>query len=365
MSLRDVVKYAVTIFLTVNTTICLGFGVFGEIFASDIVFRFRLFSHILVLAAVSGLSAFAFYSRGDFTARQWAARFALHFPLLFAVLLLLVTRAFRWMELGNAGHIAIIAAVYVVAYALILLYQYYLSAMVAQNLNKVIRMRKKKRLPFEKPYPAIVKLIPPLKIVVVVLILAFGLTCLVGLMLDGALPQWATIASAIAFAATLLAYSIASLVSNRRRERRYKKDIEARRSRVSELEAAGFVPTFKSIGSSRMFMVDENTGKWILIDCFYHPQKAKLHDLSSIVSVSKGKNAEYVPFDQPILMFNGRRLNNKDSGEYFDKTGVVLQLNEKDCPVKFINCFKTENDADIIIGYLQGLLNTRQMPPGA
>lgn len=219
------------------------------------------------------------------------------------------------------------------------------------------------RLQNEKPYSPSAKLITPLKTATVLLVLASGLVWLVGSMLGtGVVPGPLTLASAIVFIVLLAAYSITSITVNHRRERKSKKDLEARDAVMAGLAESGFQPTFKSIGSSRAFYVDEKMGKWILLDYFNAPQKARLHNVSSITTVAVGSNRVHVPAGHTILMFNGKRLNEKDSDSYFSKDGVVLYLDEEDCPTVFINCFKTENDVGIISSYLQNLLEKQRRP---
>lgn len=191
-----------------------------------------------------------------------------------------------------------------------------------------------------------------------VILLAFVWLC--GFMIEDVLPDIVTLIAGILCLALLFLYCLFSIGEARKEERLFKQAVADRKARCAEMEAEGFAPTFKSLGSSRMFAVDENAGKWCVIDYFNQPREAKLHELSSIRKIGKATNAEYVAPDRTILMFNGRKLSKKDAAEYYSKEGIVIKLDEPDCPYEFVNCFKTENDADIILNYLRNLLDKRQ-----
>lgn len=190
--------------------------------------------------------------------------------------------------------------------------------------------------------------------------IAAGLLWLVnGRLENPPLPPVVTTASAAVCIGALGLYCVYATGSTHREERFARACRDARKARLAELEGEGFSPSRRFIGSSRMFLVDEERGTWCLLDYFNHPGRAALHRLSDIVKVTVGENREWVPPHYKVLLPTGRRLNKKDSAAYYAKKGVLLLLDEKDCPYVFINCFKTENDVELIAQYLCSLLERR------
>jgi len=183
-----------------------------------------------------------------------------------------------------------------------------------------------------------------------------GILWLVGSLIDGSFSDTATKTAAMSCITLLLVYFIIATYSTHKQEHNAAKYMKIRKQKIAEFEAAGFVASRKFIGSSRIFSIDENMGKFFLIDYFNHPEDAALHDISEIYSISKGLNSDYVPRDSVILLSTGRRLNRQDNDSYFSRTGVLLTLNEETGRTLFINCFKTENDVDLIIAYLSKLM---------
>ncbi|MGI6153716.1 MAG: hypothetical protein ACOYJB_07790 [Christensenellaceae bacterium] len=195
-----------------------------------------------------------------------------------------------------------------------------------------------------------------IRTIFMVVIVASGLVFLCGSLLRDILPQRAVIIAAAVFVLALVIFLITGKYTASQEEKRYMQALRDRKTRTSEIEALGFSATFKSVGSSRFFAVDEAMGKWILIDYYNDPLHAKLHDLSSIKSVSTAYNAKYIPKGHRIYAFNGKKLNKADNKKYYNSIGIAIESKEKECPYEFINCFKTENDVDIIFNYLQNLL---------
>lgn len=217
------------------------------------------------------------------------------------------------------------------------------------------------RSPGKKPYPSTVWLEKPVKTALILLGIGAGILWLVNGRLENPpfLPIVTTTSAAVCVGA-LGAYCVYATLSTHREERFARACRDARKERLEELEGQGFSPTRRFIGSSRMLLVDEGMGTWCLFDYFNSPGQAQLHKLSDIVSVRVGENREWVPPSYKVLLSTGRRLNRKDNEEYYTKKGVLLILNEKDCPYVFINCFKTENDVEIITDYFCSLLEHRE-----
>lgn len=205
------------------------------------------------------------------------------------------------------------------------------------------------------PYPRWTWYIRPFKTVLIVTGAAAGILWLIGGLIDGIFPAEVTVAAAVSCVSLFMVYFVMATYSTHRQENFAAKYMKIRKEKIAEFEAMGFVASRKFIGSSRIFAVDETMGKYYLIDYFNKPEAATLHDISRIRSISKAINREYVPRDNVILLSTGHRLNRQDNDSYFSKTGVLLALNEED-ETLFINCFKTENDADLIIQYLSSLL---------
>ena len=217
-------------------------------------------------------------------------------------------------------------------------------------------MEKINRLPTDKPYPARVWLAKPAKTVMILGGMAAGLVALVGALIEDVLPIHVTVGAAVACVLLLGVYFIIATVGTHRRERFAEQCMALRKARIAEFEAMGFAATRKFIGSSRIFAVDEKRGEWFYIDYFNDPEKAKLHALSAITGIAEGTNGEWIPPGHRVLLSNGKELSKKDNDGYYSKVGVLLTLSEPDCPVVFINCFKTENDADLITRYLVELV---------
>jgi hypothetical protein len=132
-------------------------------------------------------------------------------------------------------------------------------------------------------------------------------------------------------------------------EKRYMQALRERKTRIAEIEETGFTATFKSVGSSRYFAVDENMGKFYLIDYYNDPLHAKLHDLSSIKSVSTTYNENHIRLGHNIYVFNGKKLNKADNKKYYKSMGIAIGFREKGNPEEYINCFKNKNDVPYYI----------------
>lgn len=199
-----------------------------------------------------------------------------------------------------------------------------------------------------------------LKTIMIVVIIISGMATLSGFIISGLMDTQYTVICGCVFAISFLTYAISNLINTRREERLYHKALETRKRKFATFQAQGFSPTFKSIGSSRLFAVDENLGKWVLMDYYNGLDESRLHDLSEITEYHTGKNKDYISQNHSILLFNGVRLNQKDADEYYDREGVVLRLNSKEHDHQFINCFKTEKDTEIIIKYLDSILHRKE-----
>lgn len=207
-----------------------------------------------------------------------------------------------------------------------------------------------------KPYPARVWLARPFKTALILGGIIAGLVWLCGALIEDLLPARAMLAAAAACIGLFAVYCTIATVETHRRERFAQRHMDMRKQKMAEFERMGFSPTRKFIGSSRIFAVDEAMGKWYLIDYFNSPDKARLHDISAIAEAIPAQNADWLPEGHRVLLSNGKMLSKKDNDEYFSRTGVLLRLTEPDCPAAFINCFKTENDVNLILGYLTPLI---------
>ncbi|MDL2273509.1 hypothetical protein LJC34_03065 [Oscillospiraceae bacterium OttesenSCG-928-G22] len=205
-------------------------------------------------------------------------------------------------------------------------------------------------------YPGRVWLMRPFKNLLICTGIAAGLLFFTGSMIENFLPGSVVWNAGVVCAVAFSAYFIIATVTTRRQEAFAQNHKDRRKAKMREFEAMGFRPTRKFIGSSRIFAVDENQGTWYLIDFFNQPERARLMKLSSIQSAAKGQNGDWVPDGHVIRLFNGKRLNKKDSDNYYAAFGVVLTLDDAQLPTMFINCFKTENDADLILRYLEPLI---------
>lgn len=207
----------------------------------------------------------------------------------------------------------------------------------------------------DKPYPDTVWLARPLKTVLIVSGMLSGLLWIIGTFIRGSLPQMAVYAAGGACLGLLGIYCVIATVSTHRRERFAEACAKKRRTKLAEFAGAGFAATRKFIGSSRIFAVDESLRQWFLIDYFNHIEDAALHNLSAIAMAEKALNRDWVPPDHRILLSTGGMLHKRDNDEFYARTGVLLTLDEDGERHVFINCFKTENDADLILHYLASL----------
>lgn len=208
----------------------------------------------------------------------------------------------------------------------------------------------------DKPYPLFIWLIAPIKMVLILLWMIAALVWLVGSVIEGTLPPPVTRAASITFLTAFAVYLTLTISITRKRERRMMRCRARRHAKIATFEAMGFSATRKFIGSSRMFSVDEDMGKWFLIDYFNDPDSAELRDISSIIRVEPAKNGDFLPDGYLALASNGAWLTRKDNDEYYQRNGVLLTLKGEDVPFVFINCYKTGNDVDHIIRYLEPLI---------
>lgn len=222
-------------------------------------------------------------------------------------------------------------------------------------------MIKLNRPPYEKPYPSRVWLMRPLKTALILTGIVAGFLWVIGSLIDHTFPPAAVKVIAAVCVVSLLIYYMIAVVTTHRQERFARTCLKERKAKIAEFEALGFRPSRKFIGSSRMFAVDEAMGKWYLIDYFNHPGQAKLRNISSIVEVSREWNCQWVPYGHKVLLPTGKMLSKEENEFYFSRVGVLLKLDEQDDPAIFINCFKTENDVDLIIDCVQSLLRNSSL----
>lgn len=195
-----------------------------------------------------------------------------------------------------------------------------------------------------------------LRVLAVTLILFFALVWLVDRLLENSILAAAAPYAGLSFVCLLLIYTALRRAGVRRQERRYGEALAARKAKMAEFEALGFAPQLKLIGSSRLFAVDPRAGKWCLIEYYNSPGGAGLQDLSAIAGIEKAPNHIHAPYGKAALLFNGKRLEPKARERYSAAEGVLIRLRGAEGRTVFVNCFKTENDADVIMGYLAPFL---------
>lgn len=206
------------------------------------------------------------------------------------------------------------------------------------------------------PYPGWYWLIRPAKTFLIVVGMLSGLVWIIGALIADTLPPMVTWTAAVICLVCFVIYLTTAVRSTLKEEKYARQQRLKREARLAQFKELGFVPTRKFIGSARILMVDEGMGKWFVMDYYNRPEETKLHDLGAITALSRAQNGDWVPRDSTILLSTGRRLNRKDHDEYYQRTGILIILNEPDCPREYINCFKTENDVDLIIQYLTTLV---------
>lgn len=194
------------------------------------------------------------------------------------------------------------------------------------------------------------------KTILIVLIIVAGVLWLIGASMDDVLSEEVTWISAGVFIVLFSLTVITGVISTHRREDLIDGFAKRRRTKIAAIEASGFVITRKFIGSSRMLAIDEEKGRWFLINYLYEPEEALVHDVRSITSLEQTITEQYAPEGRAPLLPSGKRMSKEIRTEYNQAPGIAIHLNEPDRPVEFVNCYKVEKDAEIIMKYLSALV---------
>lgn len=194
-----------------------------------------------------------------------------------------------------------------------------------------------------------------LKIMLIVLILS-GFLWLVGAHIANSLPLLIRNISKYTFIISTSLYVFLKTFRTREQENGYQKSLEKRDEKIDKVIASGFKMDVKLYGYFGLFAVDKSNRDWFYLDYYNQPSNIKVYSISEIRKIEKRICRECITLDHKLRMFNGIKLSRKDAYKYLESTGVAIEVEGEQVPF-FINCYKTENDAELIIHVMNDLIN--------
>lgn len=140
MRMEELLKTMFQAFFIITTGIIVSMYVFCLIFSPDAVFSLDDIGRILLMAVVSDLPFFLFYSRNEASKRQMLVRTAIHISVLLAILLYFA-QLWDWVNIYNPKEVAVfillVLGVYVIVYAV----SVYQDKRTADKLNDSLKER--------------------------------------------------------------------------------------------------------------------------------------------------------------------------------------------------------------------------------
>lgn len=112
---------------------CLLFNPYGSFSTADI-------GGILLVALVSDLSFFIFYSNKDISKKEMVLRFSIHIPAIVGMLLYFA-QLFKWVNLKSPQQVVVFILLVLGVYTCTLMISFYQDKKTADKLNDYLRKR--------------------------------------------------------------------------------------------------------------------------------------------------------------------------------------------------------------------------------
>lgn len=134
MPLKELLCLMKNAFFVITAGVVLAAGTFCSVFARDAHFGIEIFWQVLLLAVLTTLPFFIFYSKKELGKKAWIARVAIHGTVLVAIILCCGV-LWDWIEVTNIAQLAFYIALIAVVYALVLLFALQRDKKTARALN--------------------------------------------------------------------------------------------------------------------------------------------------------------------------------------------------------------------------------------
>lgn len=144
MPLKELLSLMKNAFFVITAGIVLAAGTFCSVFAGDARFGIEIFWQVLLLAVLTTLPFFIFYSKKELGKRAFIMRAVIHGAVLVAILLG-CGFWWEWIEITNIAQLAFYIALIAVVYALVLLFARQRDKKTARALNSGLEKYKKEQ----------------------------------------------------------------------------------------------------------------------------------------------------------------------------------------------------------------------------
>ena len=140
MHFADLMKTMFRNFFVITTGITASMYIFCLIFTPDVVFSLEDIGRILLMAVAGDLPFIIFYSRKEPDKKQMRIRFAIHIPVLLAILLYFA-HLWDWVSITDPVEVTVLILLIMVVYATVLATGAYLDMKTAEKLNESLKKR--------------------------------------------------------------------------------------------------------------------------------------------------------------------------------------------------------------------------------
>lgn len=140
MRIGELLKTMLYSFFIITTGIVVSMYVFCLVFNPDATFSLNDIGKILLMALMSELPYFIFLSRKELGKRQMYLRFAIHSPVLLAILLFF-SHLWDWVDISKATEVVVFIALVAGVYLGVLFITAYRDKKLAGKLNDSLKQR--------------------------------------------------------------------------------------------------------------------------------------------------------------------------------------------------------------------------------
>lgn len=144
MPLRELLRLMKNSFFVITAGIVFAAGTFCTVFDRDARFGIEIFWQVLLLAGLTTLLFFIFYSKKELGKRAWIVRDVIHGAVLVAVIIGCGS-LWGWIEVTNAAQLVFYILLIAAVYALVILLALQRDKKTAQKLNSGLEKYNKKQ----------------------------------------------------------------------------------------------------------------------------------------------------------------------------------------------------------------------------
>lgn len=140
MRLGELLRAMFLAFFIIVTGATVSMYIFCLIFYPDTIFTLGDIRGILMVALASDFTFIVFYSRRELSKKQMLVRFAVHVPVVLAVLLY-SAYLLHWVSMDSPKEVAVFVLLDLGVYALVFAITNYLDKKTAEKLNDGLKKR--------------------------------------------------------------------------------------------------------------------------------------------------------------------------------------------------------------------------------